>query len=650
MLILLIPATFISVFFGLIGYHVNQRTPLADWRISFLQSATFLGGYMVLFSELLSLFHALTTFWVAFFWSAALIISIVLGWRKGWIVTGVLSLKNAWKKPDWFDILAGSLLSIILFLLLVVALKSPINNNDSLLYHMGRVVHWAQNSSLSHYATQYEHQLSNPIVAELAILHTRLLVYNDQLANMIQWMALIGTIIGISAITKLLGNGRHGQWLSIAFAVSIPMSILQATNPQNDLVTAFWLICLLYYIFREEKQEESRIFLLSLGLALGLGMATKGTFYVYAVAPMLYYLITRVRVTPIKKVITNVLIIGAVVVVINAGYWSRNILTFGTPLGSREFLSNHTANKYSLDRVLGTVSLGIMQNFATPDEGLNELITSNMKTIFGSLDQNAHQFSLIWAWNHEDFAGNPVHILIILAVSSSIFIYHKKFKKSAIHYLLVVLGIFIFLSSVVFYGVFGIRFQMPIVMAFSPLVASAFELINHRRLTIAITILLLLSAFPWVLFNRTRPLIAMRDSSDPYTIPCIAGCTAGSILIEPPEKTMFAVWGSLGSAYIEAMNQVKETGCQDIGLKLDSNDLEYAYWYLLGAPQNGLRLESIVTYPELERYLDPNFKPCVIICTTCGEQTQLFGLERIGSYGDGRIKIFSGENYDIDSK
>jgi hypothetical protein len=191
---------------------------------------------------------------------------------------------------------------------------------------------------------------------------------------------------------------------------------------------------------------------------------------------------------------------------------------------------------------------------------------------------------------------------------------------------------------------------MPIVMAFSPLVGTTVELINHRRFAIAISILLLISAFPWVLFNRTRPLIAMRDSSDPYTIPCIAGCTAGSILIEPPEKTMFAVWGGLGNAYVEAMNQVKATGCQNIGLKLDSNDLEYAYWYLLGAPQNGMRLESIVTYPELECYLDPNFKPCAIICTTCGEQTQLFGLERIGSYGDGRIKIFSGENYDIENK
>jgi hypothetical protein len=82
--------------------------------MSILQSATFLGGYMVLFSEVLSLFHVLTTFWVAFFWSAALIVSIILGWRKGWIVTGVLSLKNAWKKPDWFDILAGGIMVILM--------------------------------------------------------------------------------------------------------------------------------------------------------------------------------------------------------------------------------------------------------------------------------------------------------------------------------------------------------------------------------------------------------------------------------------------------------------------------------------------------------------------------------------------------------
>ena len=290
--------------------------------------------------------------------------------------------------------------------------------------------------------------------------------------------------------------------------------------------------------------------------------------------------------------------------------------------------------------------MGIVQNFSTPSEELNALITKIIQTTLGVIAPAANSFEFVWAWNHEDYAGNPLHVLFILLVSLILVLRIRRNSQIVNHYLLVSTGIYFFLTAIVFYGIFGIRFQIPVLLAFSPLIGTLDQLTQKKWLVGAAVLLILLSAFPWVLFNRTRPLIAMRDSNDPYTIPCLAGCTTGSILIEPPEKTMFAVWGNLGNAYVDAMQRVKATGCQEIGLKLDSNDLEYAYWYLLGAPQNGMRLESIVTYPELERYLDPNFRPCVIICTTCGEQTQLFGLERIGSYGDGRIKIFHGGDYD----
>ena len=115
MLILLIPATFIAVFLSLCGYHASRRTPLADWRMSVLQAATLMGGYMVLFSELLSLFNSLNTLWVTIFWGAALAffdhtrLANRMDSRKD-----SHSLKNGWKKPEWFDILAGSITAIIL--------------------------------------------------------------------------------------------------------------------------------------------------------------------------------------------------------------------------------------------------------------------------------------------------------------------------------------------------------------------------------------------------------------------------------------------------------------------------------------------------------------------------------------------------------
>jgi hypothetical protein len=642
MLILLIPATFISVFLSLTGYHVNRRTSLADWRMSFLQSATFLGGYMVLFSELLSLFHALTTFWVASFWSAALILSIVLGWKKGWIVTGVLSLKNAWKKPDGFDLLVGSMVILIMTLLFFIAVKSPVNNNDSLRYHLARVAHWIQNNDLSHFATSYLPQVMHPIGAELAILNAYLLRGNDGLVNLIQWASMAGVLVAVSGVVLLLGGSRSAQWMAIAFSISLPVAILESTSTQNDLVVAFWYQSLLFFIFLLRIQESpSRLLSIIIGLCLGMGMLSKATFYPYAVAPLLYMMIFLFRQFKFRQVITSLFLVGIFSILINLGYWARNMVSFGSPFGQQEFVSSHLSHEFNPGVLITGVLRNISQNLVTPSDSVNAAIVSTLKIGLSPLDPAMQNFNLEWGWNHEDLAGNPLHLGLIFLSLILLLISRRKFYTRGIWpYLGILLISYVMLGIVVRYDLYGNRYQLPIFIAFAPLLGITYEVLIPRRIVLAFSIILLLTVLPWVLFNRTRPLIAMRDSSDPYTIPCYAGCTAGSILIEPPEKTMFAVWGSLGNAYVEAMNQVKATGCQNIGLKLDSNDLEYAYWYFLGAPQNGMRLESIVTYPELERYMDPNFKPCVIICTTCGkDMVTLNGLDLIGEFKP--IKVYS---------
>ncbi len=615
--------------------------------MAFLQSATFMGGYMVIVSEFLSLFHALTTLWLALFWGLALVAAIIIGWKKGWFNEGFNSLKAEWKKPDWFDILAGTILAIILVLLFFIALKSPANNNDSLFYHMSRVMHWAQNRGLQHYATAYIWQLTFPISAELPILHFRLLWGNDQFANLVQFTSMLGSIIGISAITALLRGGHKIQWLAVAFCISIPMGILQATSTQNDYVTAFWLTSLTYFTVTAVKRETGWLEIVTYGLCLGMGMQTKGTFFPFAFPLIIWFVIGRLLYRPFRQIMQYGIIISLFVLAINLGYWSRNFISYGGIFGPREFVTARTSQSLGVGLLTGAIIRNAAIHFATPSDDLNNDMIKGLKKYLENMDPNMKNVKLTWAWNHEDFAGNPLHLSLIIAAFVFLLINYKRIKDSTVFgYAAAIAGMFIFFSLIIGYDDFIIRLELPWFVVSSPLIAIAVSLLNDKWLPNVLTILLLLAAFPWVLFNRTRPLIAMRPSNDPFTIPCLAGCTTGSILNEPPEKTMFAVWGSLGSAYVDAMKQVKQTGCQDIGLKLDSNDLEYAYWWLLGAPQNGMRLESIVTYPELERYLDPNFKPCVIICTTCGDQPQLFGLERIGSYGDGRIKIYSGGIYD----
>jgi hypothetical protein len=647
MLIFLLPAVFIVVFLNLTGYHVSQRTPLSDWRLAFMQSATLVGGYMVLISELLSLFHALTTLWVAIFWGLALGAALLTGWKTGWFTEGFRSLITGWKKPGWFDILAGAILTIILVLLFIVAVKSPVNNNDALRYHLARVAHWIQDESLSHFATAYLPQLMHPIGAELEILHTYLLWGNDRLVNLVQWLSMAGALVAASGLVLLFIGSKLSKWLAVAFVASLPIGILESTSAQNDWVTAFWFVTLLYFIFQMRYHKHLVLDLLSIGLCLGMGLLTKATFYAYAITPIIFMIVFFIKKYDIKQAIMNLAVIGLLAIIINFGFWTRNILSFGSPFGQSDFVAEHLTRQFRPGLLITGIIRNLSQNFVTPSDSANIEIVSILKVGLSGIDPTMQQFNLEWAWNHEDLAGNPLHlILIVISLILLGTFRNKLISKSLWPYLGIVLASYLILGVVVRYDLYGIRYQLPFFVACAPAFGIAIEIIEKKNLSRIMTILFLLSAFPWVLFNRTRPLIAMRDSKDPFTIPCLAGCTTGSILNEPPEKTMFAVWGTLGGAYVDAMKQVRETGCQEIGLRLDSNDLEYAYWWLLGAPQNGMRLESIATYPELERYLDHDFKPCVIICTTCGDLPQLFGLERIGSYGDGRIKIFSGGNYD----
>jgi len=77
---------------------------------------------------------------------------------------------------------------------------------------------------------------------------------------------------------------------------------------------------------------------------------------------------------------------------------------------------------------------------------------------------------------------------------------------------------------------------------------------------------------------------------------------------------------------------------------LDSHDIEYVFWWLLNAPQSGIRIESIDTSPIFQHYADPNFKPCAIICTICGDKSRLHNLDLSGDFNS--VRVYTGDNYD----
>jgi hypothetical protein len=114
-------------------------------------------------------------------------------------------------------------------------------------------------------------------------------------------------------------------------------------------------------------------------------------------------------------------------------------------------------------------------------------------------------------------------------------------------------------------------------------------------------------------------------------------------LTRPKEDIFFANLAYLKEPLALLTESIKGSSCEQVGLRIDSNDPEYPYWWLLDAPESGTRIETIYSLPGLDHYQDSSFKPCAIICTICGDHKRIHGLNRVNSFDD--ITLYMGSDY-----
>jgi len=130
------------------------------------------------------------------------------------------------------------------------------------------------------------------------------------------------------------------------------------------------------------------------------------------------------------------------------------------------------------------------------------------------------------------------------------------------------------------------------------------------------------SSLMWLVSLSARPLIPLPGRT-----------TWPSVLMASRERMYFP---SIPGAY-EPMKsltgQILAAGCGQVGVALSGSEAEYPYWVLLGAPRPDLRLEWIVAGTPSARYRDPAFKPCAVLCDTCGGAPSFQGLPRVDEQG-----------------
>jgi hypothetical protein len=695
-LILLMAGTFIALFLILLGENEpGEGLPAVGG--SFLRAAVILGAYLTISSEALSPLNGLTQSGVALAWLLPALVLFYLGWSRRSLRRGLKRLGLFLGRIGLAERWVLGAVGLVAGVLLAVAWMSPPNNVDSLLYHMSRVVHWAQNHSLRHYATSYNHQLLMPIWAETAILHLRLLWGTVRLANLVQWSSMIGCVFGTVALAASLGGTRTGLLLTAAFVITIPMGILQSTSTQNDYVVAFWAVCTAYLVTQAALRPPPLIDKICLAMALGIGFLTKATFYVYAPALILWFFLVRWKQIGLGKMILEGILLAAMVVILNFGFWSRNIATYGGPYGSSEWLQDNLWLRLPLPShggggglSTGATAIGFRPgesadagrldegptspwaadlgdvarvasispdagtrfaeflvrltrtaafNLVTPVAFLNEAIVGGMRHLPAVFDSRYVDRWEMAAWNHEDTASSPLHFGLILASMVVLSVRQESPAGLWRKYVVAVVMSYLLLPIIINHApssIYAIRYQLPFFVLSGPIVGQAGSTLRNRTAAGVLAGLLFLSAVPLLLFNNTRPLIGRT----PWPT------RVGSILTTSPTRILLAVNQALEASYVEGTDLVRESGCTQVGLRIDSGDLEYAFWWLLGAPESGLRIESIYPTDDSRSLADPAFRPCAILCTICGDRQRLHGLPLEADFG--AVDVFVGPGYVAD--
>jgi len=665
MLLLLPLLAFVLVFLLALGERLGVRADESDPRGPFILALICWGTLVVTISEGLGALGLIRQLPLALIWLAVSVSVLAIGVRRGSLRRAVAALESLRLLYRGWE--AGLLLgtAALVGLLLTIALIAPANNVDSLLYHMSRVMHWAQNGSLRHYATGYHNQLLMPPWSEMAILNLRVLMGNDRAANLVQWFAMLGNLLGVSAIARLLGGKSTAQVLAAVFAVTIPMGILQATSTQNDLAVALWLVCCAYLVLLSLSRPLEPLEYGALGLAFGLGLLTKVTFVALGLPIATLFVVSTVRRRGSMKALVATVSIVVLAYLLNVPTWSRNYATYRGLYGNSDWMSSNFAPTQLFQNLGGSSSgtgasgtgrtsvtsrlaSGILElarwpasqvaqaaalNLVTPSSLVNELLwgaVDSVPRLFGQVVTH----SLRWAaWSHEDSAGNPIHLFMVL-ISAALAVFGRRSIPRAREVLvysalaLISFGLLSILVGPASANV-GVRYQLPFFVIWSPVFGLVLARQRASSWAHLVSVGLLVSAVPYALFNNTRPIIG----HPPWPT------RVQSILTAPAVEILFAANPHSLPEYRAVTDWVEEADCRQVGLRLDSGDPEYEFWWLLDAPQSGVRIESVYTYPSLEHLLDSTYQPCAVICTICSDETDLGELEL--TIDNGAVRLYA---------
>jgi len=487
------------------------------------------------------------------------------------------SSRIVWPRPNKY---AYILVCIALFTL-AAALAYPPTHYDSMTYHLPKVMHWWQNSSLEHYYTNIIRQTGISPFAELVIFHSFIFSGTDYLANLVQWSAFIGIMCVAAATASLLGAGKTGQVLAALFCATLPLGIAQASGTQVELVVGFWLSCVAarFIIWKNEPATSNAVYF---GMAVGLAILTKGTGYIISLPFVLAFAFFSIK--QYRKLMSKAVLSGIIAMVIFMPHVYRNYITYNDPTTLTASTAESGGSHYrmiifspTIKSFIATTLAHILSNTPIPfikhrvDQAYEALLTildidPKDTSIFPDrpVSERRKDFS-----THENQAQNPLHVILLIWCLSGIGIHYHAAAKRHRWYVLASVSLFCLLIT---WHYWSIRYQPPLFALAAPLVGITLEKSCGEKVRKFLCALLVLYCIPVLFWNWTRPLL-----------PPALGANSFSVWTRTREELYFAERPErfFVDRYFAAADILAKEGARTIGLVIGGDSWEYPLWVLL---------------------------------------------------------------------
>lgn len=567
MTILILFIVGVSIFTFFYGKNEQDYGFFSRFRLAFVQTLLFSGLLVFLSTEILSYFSVLNTPFIACFWALVLLIFIYYNFQKKyWILSSndfIDAIQVLSQKERLLFYCTGL---IYLFPLVYLAVVAPPNNTDSANYHLARIVFWLQNQNVEHYPTVYIQQLYHNVFSEYILLHIMALYgWQDYFTNLVQWLAMLGSVFGIGLVGKLFGFERKIQVFLSVLQLTLPIGILESTTTQNDYIANFLFLAFLYFglsllkskdleivdirciLSGFKKDTKTKIHLKSIrlrlskylenhkihfksiplakntfwmALALALGGFNKYTVFLFGFPICIWIGVVLLKNYPFKYSLRVFLLASGMLMLVFTPFFKRNYALFGNVLSATTESPLFTEDVATQRKCIGCVTSVTLKNLTAhlglPIQSYNQQIDRLVAMAHQwlgvplndpalNVDNYYTRFVI-----QEDMSHNPWHFVLI-GIAAIWLVFHKNQRIFKILLLCAVTGFLLF-STLIKYQIYNTRVIMPFFsmgFVWTGVMVSRWA----DRWRNLLVILFLLAGLPYIFTNYNKSVLPLRQLS-----------------------------------------------------------------------------------------------------------------------------------------